>query len=68
MKEYLKQLRRGCNEYILTEIFEEDEKFNTGWKCGNSTDEGLILYCKPCWKKIDIATRKVNKLERDVGE
>ena len=63
MKTYMNQLKEGCKKEIKT--FYDGEEFGIGWKCGQDAD-GIILYCKSCWKKIEVTQRKMNKLEREL--
>jgi hypothetical protein len=72
MKDYLneqmRKLRQGCKEQIYVNGYEGEEPTPIGWYCGEKTREGIMLYCNSCWKKISNTQRKINKLERGLGE
>jgi len=67
-KEYLKILRQGCRQPIYTGSFDGEQPYDIGWKCGDNAD-GIILYCKPCWRLMEKVESKLEKqIKGDDGE
>jgi len=68
-KEQLRILRMGCREPIYIGSMNGEEPFNIGWKCGERTYDGIILYCNPCYKRIEKLENKLEKqIKGDDGE
>jgi len=61
IKAYLEELRKGCGNEIYSGSMNGYEEFGTGWKCGEKARHGIILYCKPCWEKIEKLESKLEK-------
>ena len=68
-KEYLQNLKQGCNKPIYIGSLDGYAPYDIGWKCGEKTREGIILYCKPCWSLMEKMESKLEKqIKGDDGE